>query len=218
MTPRLERVLALVRTHVPDLRLVHKREVAWMRAFGHVIRPMVPDFDTHYTTVLGRTVYLPRPAEQMHPRVLAATLCHELVHQLDQQRWGLAFYASYAWALPVGRTMRAHWERRAYAVDLLLAYERGGEPELANVASHLAELFAGPGYFYMWAGRAAARDFLDPVVEAVRDGSLAQTEPYAAILAAWHGPEHDAPSGVDAERALTYDRVGRREPSDGGAA
>lgn len=160
-----------------------------MRVFGRLIRPVVPDFDTHYTTVLGRTVYLPRPPEQMPERVLAATLCHELVHQLDQRRYGLLFYASYAWALPAGRTMRAYWERRAYAVDLLFAYDRGGDPELDNVARRLADLFSGPGYFFMWAGRASAAAYLRPVVDAVRDGSLAEQQPYAEILAVWRGDQ-----------------------------
>lgn len=178
----------MVRRHVPDVRLVDKHEFAWMRAFGQVIRPLVPDFDTHYTTVLGRTVYLPRPPDQMPPDVLAATLCHELVHQLDQKRWGLLFYASYAWALPTGRTMRAYWERRGYAVDLVLAHERGGPIEVHRVADRLAEVFSGPSYLYMWAGRGSAADYLQPAVDAVLSGQLQQEEPYAEILAAWRGP------------------------------
>ncbi|MCO4747281.1 MAG: hypothetical protein KC912_20955 [Proteobacteria bacterium] len=189
MTDPLDRILALVREHIPDVRLVHKHELRWMRILGKAVRPIAPDFDTHYTTVLGRTVYLPRPPEHMPRRVLAATLAHELVHQLDQRRWGLLFYASYAWALPTGRTMRAYWERRAYAVDLLIAKERGGALEVENVARRLADVFSGSGYLWMWMGRASARAFLRPTVEAVMSGELERQAPYDVILAAWRGPE-----------------------------
>lgn len=181
-------MLALVRVHVPNVRLIHKHELVWMRVLGRLLKPIMPDFDTHYTTVLGSTVYLPRPPEQMRADTLAATLAHELVHQLDQQRWGLLFYASYAWALPTGRTMRAYWERRGYAVDLLIARERGGVPEVENVAKRLAHLFSGPGYFWMWAGRSSATEFLRPTVDAVLDGSLDTEAPYNAILEAWRDP------------------------------
>lgn len=158
-----------------------------MRWVGGVLRPVIPEFSSRYTTVLGRTVFLPRPPPQMPPRVLASTLAHELVHQLDQRRWGPLFYLSYGFCLPTGRSMRAYWERRAYAVDLLLARERGGEAELERVTDTLVDLFGGRSYLWMWVGRDAARAFLQPVVEAVRTGELDRIEPYASILDAWRG-------------------------------
>ncbi len=189
MDARLSRILTLVRTHVPELRLIDKHEVRWMRWVGGALRPLVPEFSTRYTTVLGSTVFLPRPPERIPPDVLSSTLAHELVHQLDQRRWGVLFYLSYGFLLPLGRTMRAHWERRAYAVDLLLAWERGGEEELQRITDLLVELFAGRSYLWMWMGRGAARAYLAPVVEGVRSGRLAAEEPYRSILAAWHGDD-----------------------------
>ena len=193
MDARLHRIVKLVRTHVPDLRLVDKREVVWMRWVGWLLRPLVPEFSTRYTTVLGSTVFLPRPAREIAPRVLASTLAHELVHQFDQNRWGPLFYLSYGFLLPAGRTMRAHWERRAYAVDLLLAWERGGEAELERVTDMLVDLFAGRSYLWMWAGRDAARRYLQPVVDDVRSGRLEHEEPYRSILAAWRGRSEPHP-------------------------
>ena len=184
----LDPMLELVRSHVPGLRLVHKHEVRWMRLFGWVVRPLIPDFATRYTTVIGRVVYLPAPPEELPRRELAATLAHELVHQLDQRRWGLLFYASYAWCLPMGRTFRAYWERRAYAVDLMIVHEQGGPDAVERTAELLADLFSGPGYFWMWAGKESARQFLRPTVESVLDGTLSQRAPYDAILAAWRQP------------------------------
>jgi hypothetical protein len=184
---RLDRILALVRSHVPDLVLVHKADVPWMRAAGRVLSPFVPDFDTRFTTVLGRTVYLPKPVDQFPRDELARTLAHELIHQLDMQRYGPLFYTSYAAMMPVGRTWRAVWERRAYAVDLMIAWERGGEQELRRVERWLIDVFSGPTYVWMWSGRDAARRFLEPTIAAVRDGSLKQEEPYKSIFEAWKG-------------------------------
>lgn len=184
---RLDRMLALVRREIPDLRLVDKHDSALMRAVGAVIRPFNPDFTDGYTTVIGATVYLPRPVDRIPRDGLAATLAHELVHQLDQRDHPLWFYVSYGVALPVGRTMRAHWERRGYAVDLMLAHERGGDSGLDRKAAWVADLFAGPSYGWMWAGKAAARAYLAPVVAGVRAGTVQAAEPYRGILAAWRG-------------------------------
>ena len=189
MDARLSRILKLVRQHVPDLRLVDKHDVRWMRWLGGALWPVVPEFSTRYTTVLGATVFLPQPPEEIAPDVLASTLAHELVHQMDQQRWGPLFYVSYGFCLPSIRSMRAHWERRAYAVDLLLARERGGPAEVERVADLLVDLFSGRAYLWMWMGRQASRRYLEPVVQEVIAGRLDEQEPYRAILAAWRGED-----------------------------
>lgn len=191
---RLDRILALVRAHRPRLRLVDRHDVGWMRTAGELLHPVAGPVNERFTTVIGDTVYLPRPPDRMDRDQLAATLAHELVHQLDQARYGPWFFASYAFGAPAVRTARAHWERRAYAVDLLLAYEAGGEPALRRQTGRIAELFSGPSYGWMWAGADAARRYLEPVVQGVLDGSLARTAPYDAILAAWRGttPPEDA--------------------------
>lgn len=185
---RLDRMLALVRSHRPGLRLVHKADVAWMRWAGRLIRPISPDFDRAVTTVIGDTVYLPVPPDRFDRDQLARILAHELVHQLDQREHGLRFYASYLLTpAPFGRTHRARWERRAYAVDLMIAREEGGDEGLRRAAQRLVGLFSGPSYAWMWAGRGAARAFLEPTVEAVRAGELQVEWPYREILAAWRG-------------------------------
>lgn len=160
-----------------------------MRVLGWCMRPFAPDFATHYTTVVGRSVYLPRDPDAMNPHVLAATLAHEYVHQLDQFESRAWFYTSYILLpLPIWRTRRAYWERRAYAVDMMLAHATGGEARLALVEARLRGIFGGPSYGWMWGGRLAAASYLKPVADAVRAGTLQQQAPYDAILAAWVGP------------------------------
>lgn len=184
---RLDRMLHLVRHHRPGVRLVDRNTVPWMKLPGDLIKPVVGDLNQRFTTVLGNTVYLPGPVERFDRDRLAAILAHELVHQLDQRRVGSWFYVSYVLLAPAGRTRRAHWERRAYAVDLLLAFEMGGEPAVQATLERLVPIFAGASYAFMWVGAQAARDYLQPVVDTVLDGSLAERFPYRDILAAWRG-------------------------------
>ncbi|MCA9490190.1 MAG: hypothetical protein KC621_09705 [Myxococcales bacterium] len=187
---RLERVLALVRRHRPGLRLIDKRTLAAARWLGWLLHPLAPDFADRTTTVIGDRVFLPRAPEEIDADQLAATLCHELVHQLDQAAHPL-FYLSYVLGppLPVLRTARADWERRAYAVDLMLAHHDRGERGLAHVLEWLVGVFDGPSYGWMWRGRDAARAYLDPVVAEIRSGALQRREPYRSILAAWTGAD-----------------------------
>lgn len=180
-------MLALVRREIPDLRLVEKRDSPLMRAAAVLTYPLNPAFATDYTTVIGSTVYLPQPVDRVPRDQLAATLAHELVHQLDQRASPVWFYVSYGLLpLPVGRSRRAHWELRAYTVDLMLAHLRG-ESALERRVDWLAEIFSGPAYGWMWAGKAAAREFIAPAVAAVRAGTVQAQEPYRSILAAWRG-------------------------------
>ena len=182
---RLDRMLALARAHRPGLRLVDKAESRLMRVAAVLVRPFMPTFMTQVTTVIGDTVFTPGPPEAIPRDRLARVLAHELVHQLDQAEWPVWFYVSYGLVLPTFRTWRAHWERRAFAVDLMLVYLTGGEDLLQRGLPRIEALFAGPAYGWMWAGADAARSYLAPVVEAVRSGALQETEPYRSILEAW---------------------------------
>ncbi len=181
-------MLVLVRAHRPGLRLVDKAESPLMRAVAWFVRPFMPHFLTRVTTVLGDTIYTPGPPESLPPGLLARILAHELVHQIDQRAWGPLFYLSYALLpLPVWRTSRAWWERRAFAVDLMLALHEDGPSGLEMARRRLAVVFGGATYAWMWGGRHAAERFLQPVVDAVTDGELQAQSPYDDILMAWSG-------------------------------
>ena len=80
---RLDRVLALVRSHVPELRIVEKRNSRLMKGLGVLLIPITPNFKSNYTTILNKTVYLPRPMTSFDQNQLAKILTHKLVHQLN---------------------------------------------------------------------------------------------------------------------------------------
>lgn len=185
---RLDRMTDHIRERVPNLRLVNKSEVWWMRVLGIVLWPLVPNFMTDFTTVFGDTVYLPDDPARLEPDRLAITLAHEYVHQVDQQDNGLWFYLSYVLTpLPIWRTHRAHWERRGYAVDMMIAFERGQDEALNRKLLWLVDIFTGPNYAWMYGGRRAARDYLERTADQVRHNELQKTPLYAGILNAWRG-------------------------------
>lgn len=184
---RLDRILALVRQHRPNLQLIDRAAHPTMGPLDKLARGVSPG-SARMTIVFGDRVLLPQPLETVPRGVLAAILAHELVHQLDQGRWGPLFYLSYVLP-PAGRTMRAWWELRAYTVDMMIAWQHGGEPELQRLLRWLTDVFAGPSYLWMWAGPNAALALLEPVADRVRVGAVQQSEPYRSILAAWTGEE-----------------------------
>ena len=107
-----------------------------------------PDFMTHYTTILGNSVYLPkRSYTYSEEDRLMRILTHEMVHLLDQKRYSsplfitgylfpqimaigvLSFPILGYWALcflifllPFPAPFRGYFESRAYAIDVLTAH------------------------------------------------------------------------------------------------
>lgn len=167
------------------MRLAYKRRSRVMRAIAWWITPLIPDFLDGTATVVGGTVFLPGAPGALSRPMIARVVAHEWVHRRDARRWGPLFYLSYVALFPVFRTARAYWERRAYAVEMMLAYEDGGAARLDAVTDELVRLFSGPAYLWMWAGAPSARVFLAPVREEIRAGTLQHREPYPQILAAW---------------------------------
>ena len=161
-----------------------------MRLLARLLRPVSPRFGSDFNVALGKTIYLTRPLDHWHTDSLSRVLAHEVVHLIDQKHYGVFFYLSYGLLLPSIRTLRAHWELRAYAVDLLLAWETGGEAALVDTANRVTNHLTGPAYGWMWLGKTAARRLLAPTLQSIRAGELQKRDPYADILAAWRGPSH----------------------------
>ena len=187
---RLARLIGLTESRIPGFHFVTKDNVGWMRLLARLLRPINPRFGSDFNVALGKTVYLTKPKDDWHPDSLSRLLAHELVHLIDQKHYGVFFYLSYGLLLPSVRTCRAHWELRAYAVDLLLAWETGGEAALLRTANRVTNHLTGPAYGWMWLGQRAARRLLAPTLQSIRTGELQKRDPYLDIIANWRGPSH----------------------------
>lgn len=122
-------------------RVVLKSESKLMRAIGWVLKPFNRAFMTGYVTTIGSTIYTPS-REMLSPGLLQ----HELQHVSDSKRWPVLYELSYLFLLPLGFTMRAFWERRAYRHTI---------KESKASSEHLEDLVVWIGYQftsgqYLW--------------------------------------------------------------------
>ncbi len=146
----LSELVAELRVEFPGFRVAFKDESRAQQVIGYGARLFGnPSYVADYITVLGRTVWFPdRAAFDGNPAATVETLLHERVHMWDWARRPVWFPVSYAFCAPAIRTMRAEWERRAYAVDVVAARLSGRKVDA--VVEEMQGIFAGPGYFYMW--------------------------------------------------------------------
>jgi hypothetical protein len=168
---RFERLSEAFQSLVP-FRIRYKDESWEMQLLQALIGWFCPGFLTHYTTVIGSTIYFPdREYIRQNPESAMLTLSHEVVHLLDADRiswplFGLAYLFPQVLALgallfpwlgpwslfflffllPIPSPLRAHFELRAYAIDLL-----NTDPERREeVLGFICEQFSGWNYYRMY--------------------------------------------------------------------
>lgn len=107
--------------------------------------PLVRALFRGFTFTLARTVYM--DAARIGTAEGAATLRHEAVHVADWARYGLLLWLSQL-VLPVGPSLRAFWEWRAYRETLRVELERTGALPDAFLEA-VARNFTGPRYAFM---------------------------------------------------------------------
>ncbi|MEL6178605.1 MAG: hypothetical protein AAFS10_06610 [Myxococcota bacterium] len=152
----------------------------WLHAAA---RRITPDYDRHFTTVIYPNIYLPtgtRPIFERTPERYYTTFRHEFVHLKDWQRFHLAMAVSYVLLLPVGWTMRAFWELRGYAQNMICAQERYGSVPEATV-ERIARIFAGRDYVYMLVPYSLARRQVRRLRAAIESGTLSGVYPYGTL-------------------------------------
>ncbi|HAN31088.1 MAG TPA: hypothetical protein DCQ06_05770 [Myxococcales bacterium] len=135
----------------PAFRVAYKQDSLLHRIIGVLLRPFNSRYLSHYTTVLGATVWFPSRSwtEQVGDRKIYEILRHEAVHMRDARRFPLVFQISYLLLpLPVVFTARAWWELRAYSESLRVAFELDGYISQAQV-DEIVERFVGADYLYM---------------------------------------------------------------------
>lgn len=129
---------------------------------------------THYTTVLGKTIYVPTEWKSRAADDRYITLRHEAVHLRQVKRMGLVRMSLYygLWFFPVGLAYgRARIEWEAYAETLAayvdvygLKYARSPE-----VRAHILKQFTSPAYGWMWPFPAQVNRWIDEALDALAD-------------------------------------------------
>lgn len=120
----------------------------------HVLTWGKSTFMEDYTTVLGLMICTPRSWHTMSDMRKFLVLRHKRTHLRQARRLGKGRFwlgypiwaLSYLFLLPAVWTMRAHWEREAYAEIFKLSEKYG----LYTDREHVIRQFTGPQYFYMW--------------------------------------------------------------------
>lgn len=146
-------------------------------------RVINPHYDTRFTTVVYPIIYLPSGSRlifEQRPERYYSTLRHEFIHLKDYQRYHVWFAVSYVALLPVVATMRAYWELRGYAQNLICTYERTGAVPTRDV-ERMAKLFAGREYVFMLWPHKVAHKHLMKIRAAILDGRLGGIYPYGPL-------------------------------------
>lgn len=138
-------VLQRIRQQYPKVKVVPMEDSKFM-AFVDFIAWWVV-LGGNYTTTIGYTIYM---SKSLIGTVRGADILeHEAVHVGQWAKWNLLFSLSYLLLLPSVFTFRAHWERKAYEVNLRR------EKTLTGTISQRTEdamvrRFCGKDYLWMW--------------------------------------------------------------------
>ena len=181
---------------IPGCRVAFKDDppetIVWWHRVSHFFARLVsPDYDKRFTTVIYPVIYLPvgtRESWSAQPERFYGTLRHEFVHLKDFQRFGVWMGASYLALLPAFWTMRAFWELRGYAQNMIFLRESAGSVPDEQI-DRLVEIFGGRDYIFMMSPRSRARRALEALRARVLSGELSGPYPY--------GPLDHAPPEVE---------------------
>lgn len=100
---------------------------------------------------MGHTIMFPTRKEygDLTDARAYVILRHECVHIRDQSKWSILYLLSYALLLPFLCSMRAFWEFRGYAQNLIVLHELYGDiPD--NYLEWIGSHFWGAPYLWMF--------------------------------------------------------------------
>lgn len=157
--PRYEAYVAEMEREFPGLRILRKEDSSFQRLLDLGLRVVtfgaMSTYLTHYTTVIGRTIWVPTGWLKRDDDERYITMRHEAVHLRQMKRYtpiGMALLYGlpiFPLGLAYGRA-RIEWE--AYAETLRAVAETRGEkaaraPELR---AHIVRQFTSASYGWMW--------------------------------------------------------------------
>lgn len=145
-----------------------KEESALMR-FWAWVQFWNPDFLMRYHVTVFRTIYSPGG------KISGATLEHELQHIRDFQKYHVWYLFSYAFLLPFGWTMRAHWERRGYMHNIRAWVKRNRGADTKPLQDFMVREFCTSRYFWMWPNEKAVRQWVvNSVIQLEKDPEVGE--------------------------------------------
>lgn len=175
MVPTQKYIEAFKRT-IP-FRVKYKSASWSQKLIAFLVKWYLPTYLTHYTTVIGKSIYFPNENLLNHPST-RFTIAHEVVHLLDQRKMTaplfLLVYLSpqvfalgvlgFPWleyqalwfllfALPWPSPGRVYLEARAYGLELALYQQAGYTID----QERLVNVFVSEGYYFMSWSRSYGR-------------------------------------------------------------
>jgi hypothetical protein len=159
VSTRSERYLEAMQREFPGLRVIAKKDATLQRWTHHFLQAVtfgkMSAYMTHYTTVMGTTIYTPTGWETRSDDERYVTLRHEAVHLRQMKRYtkvgmaiiyGLPFF-------PVGLAYgRARIEWEAYAETLQAVADVYGidVARSPQQREHIVRQFTSASYGWMW--------------------------------------------------------------------
>lgn len=165
------------KTYFPELQIKYKDQDTLMQVLGKIMF-FNPKFMTSYVTTLGDTVYFPSEQfVQDNPVAVSGVFIHECTHMYDEKRvskplfslgylfpqilsllvWLLVFFVSWkillllsvVFLLPWPAPFRAHFEKRAYFVQMYVDNKLYGTDTMESGTTY-ASWFRNGNYYWMW--------------------------------------------------------------------
>ncbi len=170
MPERYEPYVEEMKREFPGLRVLRKEDSRFQSLLDLGLRiatfGQMSTYLTHYTTVIGRTIWVPTGWQKRADDERYITMRHEAVHLRQMKRWtplgmailyGLPFFPI---GLAYGRA-RIEWE--AYAETLRAVAETRGldEARSPKLRAHIVRQFTGASYGWMWPFPATVERWID---------------------------------------------------------
>lgn len=156
-TASLALLKLMVEAKAQGAKFVHKQDSRFWRFLGWVVRIVTfggnTQFNTNYTTTIGKTIALPDNWDSWSPLERLSIVTHEMVHIDQIKRYGVFLWAL-GWVfipLPLGLAWcRYVLEREAYLEGLKVCREFGQESTLKGRVEGVVWQLSSPAYGWCW--------------------------------------------------------------------
>jgi hypothetical protein len=173
---RYQALLEEIATEFPGFRVVRKSEDWLQRAIHHTLRLVTfgaqDSYLTHFTTTIGRLVYVADDWDRWDADRRYVIMRHERVHLRQFARYGLVGMSLLYLLVPLPAGLawfRARFEKEGYAETIRAAAEVWGIDAVKDPAhrEHVVRQFTSGNYGWMWPFRRQVERWYDGVVSSL---------------------------------------------------